>query len=52
MGDRYTQNRTVGLGEAGTPAASYQEMLMTNTCTIVSGLGGTCDEAVAQAFLK
>ena len=41
-----------GLGEAGTPAASYQGMLMTNTCTIVSGLGGTCDEAAAQAFLQ
>ena len=41
-----------GLGEAGTPAASYQGMLMTNTCTIVNGLGGTCDEAAAQAILK
>ncbi|MEO0987958.1 MAG: zinc ABC transporter substrate-binding protein [Cyanobacteria bacterium J06639_14] len=40
-----------GLGEAGTPAATYTGMLMTNTCTIVSGLGGTCDEATAQAFL-
>ncbi len=41
-----------GLGESGTPADSYQGMLVTNTCTIVSGLGGTCDEAIAQAFLK
>ncbi|MEM9905613.1 MAG: zinc ABC transporter substrate-binding protein [Cyanobacteria bacterium P01_D01_bin.44] len=40
-----------GLGEAGTPAATYTGMLMTNTCTIVSGLGGSCDEATAQAFL-
>ncbi|MEM8638708.1 MAG: zinc ABC transporter substrate-binding protein [Cyanobacteria bacterium P01_G01_bin.54] len=39
------------LGEAGTPAATYTGMLMTNTCTIVSGLGGNCDEATAQAFL-
>lgn len=39
------------LGEPGTPAASYQGMLMTNTCTIVTGLGGTCDETEAQAFL-
>ena len=40
-----------GLGEAGTPAATYKGMLMTNTCTIVNGLGGTCDEGTAQAFL-
>ena len=40
-----------GLGEAGTPAATYTGMLMTNTCTIVSGLGGSCNEATAQAFL-
>ncbi len=39
------------LGEAGTPASTYTGMLMTNTCTIVSGLGGRCDEAAAQAFL-
>ncbi|MDB9526298.1 zinc ABC transporter substrate-binding protein [Oscillatoria sp. CS-180] len=39
------------LGEAGTPAATYTGMLMTNTCTIVSGLGGRCNEAAAQAFL-
>ncbi|MEM8546126.1 MAG: zinc ABC transporter substrate-binding protein [Cyanobacteria bacterium P01_H01_bin.119] len=39
------------LGEAGTPAATYTGMLMTNTCTIVSGLGGTCNEAAVQAFL-
>ena len=39
------------LGEAGTPAATYTGMLMTNTCTIVSGLGGSCNEASAQAFL-
>jgi ABC-type Zn uptake system ZnuABC Zn-binding protein ZnuA len=41
-----------GLGESGTSAASYQGMLMTNTCTIVNGLGGTCDEAAAQTLLK
>ncbi len=40
-----------GLGEADTPAASYQGMLVTNTCTIVNGLGGTCDQAAAQALL-
>ncbi|MEM8503801.1 MAG: zinc ABC transporter substrate-binding protein [Cyanobacteria bacterium P01_D01_bin.1] len=40
------------LGEAGTPAATYTGMLMTNTCTIVSGLGGRCNEATAQAFLE
>ncbi|MEL7511547.1 MAG: zinc ABC transporter substrate-binding protein, partial [Cyanobacteria bacterium J06554_3] len=40
------------LGEAGTPASTYTGMLMTNTCTIVSGLGGSCDEATAQAFLN
>ena len=40
-----------GLGDADTPAASYQGMLVTNTCTIVNGLGGTCDPASAQALL-
>ena len=40
-----------GLGEANTSAASYQGMLVTNTCTIVNGLGGTCDQAAAQALL-
>ncbi|MEL6261704.1 MAG: metal ABC transporter substrate-binding protein [Cyanobacteria bacterium J06626_6] len=40
-----------GLGEAGTAAATYQGMLVTNTCTIVNGLGGTCDQAAAQALL-
>ncbi|MEL6161645.1 MAG: zinc ABC transporter substrate-binding protein [Cyanobacteria bacterium J06627_32] len=40
-----------GLGEAGTSAATYQGMLVTNTCTIVNGLGGTCDQAAAQALL-
>ena len=40
------------LGEAGTPASTYTGMLMTNTCTIVSGLGGRCNEAAAQAFLE
>ena len=39
------------LGEAGTPAGTYTGMLMTNTCTIVSGLGGSCNEAALQAFL-
>ena len=40
-----------GLGESGTPAASYQGMLVTNTCTIVTGLGGSCDQATTQALL-
>ncbi|MEL6261450.1 MAG: zinc ABC transporter substrate-binding protein [Cyanobacteria bacterium J06626_6] len=40
------------LGEEGTPASTYTGMLMTNTCTIVSGLGGSCDEDTAQAFLE
>jgi len=41
-----------GLGEAETPAATYQGMLITNTCTIVNGLGGTCDKAAAEAILE
>ena len=40
-----------GLGEAETSAASYQGMLVTNTCNIVNGLGGTCDQAAAQNLL-
>ncbi|MEM7794604.1 MAG: zinc ABC transporter substrate-binding protein [Cyanobacteria bacterium P01_C01_bin.118] len=40
-----------GLGEPGTPAATYTGMLMTNTCNIVTGLGGSCNEAAVQAFL-
>ena len=40
-----------GLGEPGTPAATYTGMLMTNTCTIVTGLGGSCDESAVQALL-
>jgi len=40
------------LGEAGTAAASYQGMLVTNTCTIVEGLGGTCDKTTVQAALE
>lgn len=40
-----------GLGEADTSAATYQGMLVTNTCTIVDGLGGTCDQAAAQVLL-
>ncbi|MEL6232498.1 MAG: zinc ABC transporter substrate-binding protein [Cyanobacteria bacterium J06627_3] len=39
------------LGEPGTPAGTYTGMLMTNTCTIVTGLGGRCNEAAVQAFL-
>ncbi|MBT9317802.1 metal ABC transporter solute-binding protein, Zn/Mn family [Leptothoe spongobia] len=39
------------LGEAGTPAGTYTGMLMTNTCTIVTGLGGSCNEFAAKAFL-
>ena len=31
-----------GIGKQGTPAGSYQGMLVYNTCTIVKGLGGTC----------
>ena len=33
-----------GIGEEGTPAGTYQGMLVYNTCTIVTGLGGTCSE--------
>ncbi|MGK7943497.1 MAG: zinc ABC transporter substrate-binding protein [Microcystaceae cyanobacterium] len=33
-----------GIGEKGTPAGTYQGMLVYNTCTIVNGLGGTCSE--------
>ncbi|MGD1808276.1 metal ABC transporter solute-binding protein, Zn/Mn family [Dapis sp. BLCC M126] len=33
-----------GIGEKGTPAGSYQGMLVYNTCTIVTGLGGSCSE--------
>jgi len=33
-----------GIGEKGTPGGSYQGMLVYNTCTIVTGLGGTCSE--------
>ncbi|MEM6255728.1 MAG: zinc ABC transporter substrate-binding protein [Cyanobacteria bacterium P01_D01_bin.156] len=39
------------LGEPGTPAGTYTGMLMTNTCTIVTGLGGRCNEAAVQGFL-
>lgn len=38
-----------GLGDADTPAATYQGMLTTNTCTIVNGLGGNCDPTTAPA---
>lgn len=31
-----------GLGDKGTGADTYKGMLMTNTCTIVNGLGGQC----------
>ena len=31
-----------GIGERGTPAGSYQGMLVYNTCTVVTGLGGEC----------
>lgn len=33
-----------GIGEQGTPVGSYQGMLVYNTCTIVTGLEGTCSE--------
>ncbi|MEM9151079.1 MAG: zinc ABC transporter substrate-binding protein, partial [Cyanobacteria bacterium P01_F01_bin.3] len=39
------------LGTEGTPASTYQGMLMTNTCVIVEGLGGQCNPANAQALL-
>ncbi|EDX83268.1 Periplasmic solute binding protein family [Synechococcus sp. PCC 7335] len=41
-----------GLGSSETSAATYQGMLITNTCTIVNGLGGTCDQAASEAFLS
>ena len=40
------------LGEEGTSAESYQGMLAANTCTIVDGLGGTCDGAMASVILE
>lgn len=40
-----------GLGEPETLAATYQGMLVANTCTIVNGLGGTCDTSSAEALL-
>lgn len=40
------------LGEADTPAATYQGMLTANTCTIVEGLGGSCDKVTAQALTE
>jgi ABC-type Zn uptake system ZnuABC Zn-binding protein ZnuA len=30
------------LGEPGSPAETYQKMMVHNTCVIVNGLGGTC----------
>ncbi|MEM9538033.1 MAG: zinc ABC transporter substrate-binding protein [Cyanobacteria bacterium P01_E01_bin.42] len=33
-----------GIGEKGTPVGTYQGMLVYNTCTIVTGLGGKCSE--------
>lgn len=33
-----------GPGGAGTDAPTYQQMLVTNTCTIVNALGGTCSQ--------
>ncbi|MEL6602138.1 MAG: zinc ABC transporter substrate-binding protein [Cyanobacteria bacterium J06614_10] len=40
-----------GLGDSESPAATYQGMLVTNTCNIVNGLGGVCDQTAAQALL-
>jgi manganese/iron transport system substrate-binding protein len=37
-----------GLGERGSPAETYQTFLMTNTKTIVEGLGGTYTPFVAK----
>jgi len=36
-----------GPGGPGTAAETTQAMLVTNTCTIVNALGGTCDEGSA-----
>lgn len=36
-----------GPGGKDTPAPTYQAMLVSNTCTIVEGLGGKCDRATA-----
>ena len=33
-----------GLGKKDTPSGTYQGMLVYNTCTIVTGLGGTCSD--------
>lgn len=36
-----------GPGGEDTPAPTYQTMLISNTCTVVEGLGGQCDRATA-----
>ena len=36
-----------GPGAAGSPGATYQTMLVSNTCTIVNGLGGRCQPQTA-----
>ncbi len=40
------------LGEPGTAAATYQGMLVTNTCTIVEGLGGQCDTGLVETLIS
>lgn len=37
-----------GPGGPSSAAPTYQDMLITNTCTIVNALGGTCDPATAS----
>ncbi len=36
-----------GPGDASSPAPTYQAMFVSNTCTIVNALGGTCNEGSA-----
>ncbi len=38
-----------GPGDASSPAPTYQAMFVSNTCTIVNALGGTCNEGSAPA---
>ncbi len=37
-----------GIGEKGSPGDSYIKLLISNTCTIVNGLGGKCTPFVAK----
>lgn len=41
-----------GIGPAGTKAASYQGMLIQNTCIIAQGLGGACNPQVGLGYRR